>query len=149
MQKKKYPEPKKWFPKNPSKYSGDVNNIWYRSSYELKVFKWLDTNENVIEYSSEEIVIPYISPVDNRWHRYFIDVYARIRLTENIIKTYLIEIKPEAQTRPPQLKKNVTKSYINEVCTWGVNSAKFEAAKKYCKERGWEFKIITEKNLFG
>jgi hypothetical protein len=143
-----YPEPKKWFPKNPKKYKGDVHNIWVRSSWEQKVLEWFDINPNVLEYSSEEIVIPYISPIDNRPHRYFVDVYAKMKKINGKIEEYLIEIKPYHQTQQPKYKNRITKTYINEVCTWGVNSAKFEAAKKFCRQRGWIFKILTEQELF-
>ena len=142
-----YPEPKLWRPKNPEKYTGDPNNIWVRSSWELKVYKWMDSNQSVISWSSEEIVVPYLSPVDNRWHRYFPDVLAKIK-TRDKVQTYLIEIKPYNQTVEPKVKKRVTKAYINEVCTWGINSAKWKAAKEYCLDRKWEFKLLTEKDVF-
>lgn len=146
---RKYPQPKKWIPKNKNKYKGDPYNIISRSSWETKVFNWMDSNSSVLEWHSEELFIYYLSPVDSKYHRYFVDIYAKIKVDENTTKIYLIEIKPENQTKPPQLKKNISKSYINEVCTWGVNSAKWKAAREYCKDRGWEFKILTEKELFG
>lgn len=134
--------------KNPSKYKGDPHNIFYRSSWELRAFKWLDDNPHVIEWGSEEIVIPYVSPIDNRQHRYFPDLIVKVKDSKGTVQIYVIEIKPYAQTQEPKVKKNVTKTYINEVCTWGVNSAKWKAAKAYCEHRGWEFKLMTEKNLF-
>jgi hypothetical protein len=109
---------------------------------------WLDTAVNVLEWSSEEKIIPYISPVDNRHHRYFVDFFAKVRAKDGTIKAYLIEVKPFKQTQEPQKKKRVTKQYITEVTTWAVNQAKFKAATEYCKDRGWEFKILTEKDLF-
>lgn len=147
--KRKYPTPKKWYPKNPQKYRGDINNIWVRSSWELKVLKWLDQNENVLEYSSEEVVINYKSPIDGKYHRYFLDAYAKIKSSDGKISEYLIEIKPYKQTIEPEVKKRVTKSYINEVYTWGINSAKWKAAEEYCRDRKWTFKILTEKQIFG
>jgi hypothetical protein len=149
MQKRKYPDPKRWFPKNPHKYKGDVDNIWYRSSYELKYLKWLDTDPRVIEYNSEEIIVPYISPIDNRWHKYYIDFWAKMKDKNGNINTYLIEIKPYHQTKPPEVKKRITKAYINEVATWGVNDAKWNAARAYCRQRNWKFLILTEKELYG
>lgn len=145
---KGYPTPKRWYPKNPEKYMGDSENIWVRSSWERKVLAWLDTNPNVIGYCSEEIKIPYVSPVDSKYHTYYPDVLAKIKTSNSNVVTYLIEIKPYSQTIPPKVKKNITKSYINEVYTWGVNSAKFKAAEEYCKRKGWEFKILTEKEIF-
>jgi len=147
MAGKSYPKPKLWSPKNPQKYTGDSSNIWIRSSWELKVYKWMDLKSNVISWSSEEIAIPYLSPVDNRWHKYYPDVLARIDVGNKII-TFLVEIKPYNQTIEPKIKKRITKNYINEVCTWGVNSAKWKAAEEYCLDRKWKFKLLTEKDLF-
>lgn len=146
---KGYPKPKPWKPKNLKKYKGDFNNIWVRSSWETKVFKWLDSNENVLSWSSEEIVIPYLSPIDGKYHRYFVDAYAEIRSSDGKIVEYLIEIKPYNQTKEPEVKKRITKNYINEVYTWGINSSKWKAANQYCKDRGWTFKILTEREIFG
>lgn len=144
---KKYPKPKPWFPKNVEKYQGDVNNIWVRSSWERRVYNWMDTNPNVIAWNSEEISIPYLSPIDNRWHRYYPDVIAKIK-TKKKVQVYMIEVKPYNQTIEPTPKKKVTKNYINEVCTWGVNSAKWKAAKEYCLDRKWTFELLTEKDIF-
>lgn len=148
MKKKSYPDPKRWYPKNPKKYIGDADNIWYRSSWEKKVLIWLDNNPNVIEYSSEEVVIPYISPIDSKWHRYFVDFYAKVKNNQGQIVEYLIEVKPYAQTIEPQVKKRVTKGYINEVYNWGINSAKWKAAREYCRKRNLQFRIMTEKDIF-
>lgn len=134
--------------KNPKKYKGDPYNVVYRSSWELRAFKWLDDNPHVIEWGSEELVIEYISPIDNRRHRYFPDLIVKVKKFDGNIVTYVIEIKPYAQTIEPKPKKRVTKNYINEVCTWGINSAKWAAAKDYCRHRDWEFKLLTEKELF-
>lgn len=149
MATKRYPEPKLWYPKNPKKYKGDVNNIWVRSSWEKKILDWLDKNENVLEYSSEEVIVPYKSPVDGKYHRYFLDAYAKIKSSNGSVAEYLIEVKPYKQTIEPQVKKRITKAYINEVYTWGINSAKWEAAKEYCRKRNMKFVILTEKEIFG
>lgn len=145
--KKSYPQPKLWTPKNPDRYVGDHTNIWVRSSWELKVYKWMDSDSNVINWSSEEICIPYVSPIDNKWHKYYPDVLARIK-TKDGVQTYLVEIKPYSQTLEPTPKKRVTKNYVHEVYTWGINSAKWKAAKEYCLDRRWEFKLLTEKDIF-
>jgi hypothetical protein len=134
-------------PKNPNKYRGNVDNIFYRSSWEWRVFKWMDDNPGVIEWASEECVIPYKSPVDNKYHRYFPDIWAKILGVDGRTKTYLIEIKPEAQANEPKIKKRITKQYINEVCTYAVNQAKWKAAREFCLDRNWEFKVLTEKDL--
>ena len=108
---------------------------------------YLDSNSNVIEWSSEEIIIPYISPVDNKRHRYFPDFMVVVKGPNNTRKTMLLEVKPEAQTKEPKRRKRLTEQYINEVKTWGINQAKWRCAKEYCADRGWEFKLITEKEL--
>lgn len=134
-------------PKNPNKYRGNASNIVYRSSWELRVFKWMDDNPNILEWSSEEYVIPYKSPVDGKFHRYFPDIWAKIFGADGRTKTYLIEIKPHSQSIEPKVKKRITKQYINEVCTYAINQAKWKAAREYCLDRKWEFKVLTEKDL--
>lgn len=134
-------------PKNPKKYHGDPTNIIYRSLWERRVMVWLDDNPNVVEWGSEEVVVPYRSPEDNRIHRYFPDFIVKSRTPEGRIKTTLIEVKPKHQTKEPVKKKKITKQYITEVLTWGKNQAKWKAAMEYCEERGWEFKILTEEHL--
>jgi hypothetical protein len=137
----------KFTPKNPKKYKGDPTNIIFRSLWELKVFKWLDENSNILEWSSEEIAIPYISPVDNRYHRYFPDILMKSKMKDGSVKTLMLEIKPYNQTQEPEVKKRKTKRYITEVVTWAVNDAKWKAAREYCADRNWEFKLVTENEL--
>ena len=134
-------------PKNPKKYVGDHTNIVYRSSWECKVMTWLDTNPSIISWASEELIIPYISPVDNRYHRYFPDFLVKVQGKDGVTRTMIIEIKPRRQTKEPVKKKRVTKQYINEVTTWGVNQAKWKAAEEYALDRGWQFKVLTEDDL--
>jgi len=134
-------------PINPLKYAGDHTNIVMRSSWETKFAIWCDKNPSVVKWSSEETIVPYISPVDNRAHRYFIDFKIQVCTNEGKLKTYLVEIKPDTQTRPPQAPARKTKAYIQEVMTWGVNDAKWKAATTYAKDRGWEFIILTENHL--
>lgn len=133
-------------PKNPSKYKGDPSNIIYRSSWELRVMKYLDENSSVLWWASEELFIPYLSPVDNRPHRYFPDFIVRALNKDKKEVTMVIEVKPEKQTKPPAQKRK-TRQYLNEVVTYAVNEAKWKAANLFCKEHGWEFKILTEKDL--
>lgn len=133
--------------KNRNKYKGNPNNIVYRSGWELKFMKFCDMNENIIRWSSEEIVIPYKSPIDGRWHRYFTDFYVRVRTKTNEIEEWVVEVKPKQQTKPPSVQKRKTKKYINEVMRWGINEAKWEAADEYCKRKGMKFIILTEKEL--
>lgn len=134
-------------PKNPQKYAGDVTNIIYRSSWELKLLMHLDGHPDVLEYSSEEVVIPYRSPIDNKVHRYFVDFFVKKKNRDGKIESCLIEVKPKKQTVAPKVQNKATKRYITEVQTWGVNSAKWAAAREYCKDRGWNFYIFTEDHL--
>lgn len=136
-------------PNNPKKYRGDPTNIVYRSGWEKKVMEWLDDNINVVSWNSEEIIIPYISPVDNRPHRYFVDFYVEAIGRDGETKKMLLEVKPQAQTQEPKSQQRMTKRYITEVMTYGVNQAKWNAAQDYCRKKGWEFKLITERELFG
>ena len=137
----------KYIVRNKKKYMGDHNNVVYRSSWELKFLAWCDNNPSVVEFSSEEIVIPYKSPVDGKYHRYFVDCFVKVKDKDGNIKSYLIEIKPKKQTKEPVIQRRVTKRYITEVTTWGVNQAKWKAATEYCLDRGWDFKLITEDHL--
>jgi hypothetical protein len=134
-------------PINRKKYLGNVRNIYYRSSYEIKFMKWLDKNDHVKGWLSEEVVIPYMSPLDRRAHRYFPDFYVEIYNKDGKLEKWIVEIKPSSQTTPPKSRKRKTKKFIQEVATWGVNEAKWEAAEAFCKKRGMKFEIITEKDL--
>lgn len=134
--------------KNKAKYKGDVNNVIYRSSWELKYMFQLDNDENVLEWSSEEVIIPYVT-ADNKVHRYFTDFKVKRKSGEQII-TEIIEIKPYKETIPPVLTEGKkTKTKIREVLTWDVNQRKWAAARKYCEKMGWRFVIVTEKNIPG
>jgi len=133
--------------KNPAKYRGDHTNIVYRSRWELVLMMQLDKHPDVLSWSSEEVIIPYRSPIDNRYHRYFPDFLVKKRNKDGKIETVLIEVKPKAQTMPPKKQKQKSKRYITEVQTWGVNEAKWNAAEEYCKDRKWSFMIMTEDEL--
>lgn len=140
-------------PKNPHKYMGDPTNIIYRSGWEFKLMRYLDVHPDVVQWGSEELVIPYRSPIDGRLHRYFPDFIVKQINKEGKKETILIEVKPKAQTVPPDIsKKNtatgrVSRKFLNEVKTWGVNSAKWKAAEEFCKDRGWKFQIMHEDHL--
>ena len=137
----------KYRPENPDKYVGDPTKIVCRSTWERKMCKYMDKNKNVLRWASEEIAIPYISPVDNKPHRYYVDFIVEVRQKDGTKKIKLIEVKPKKQCSPPKKQTRKTKRYITEVKTWGVNSAKWKAATEYAENRGWEFQILTEKEL--
>jgi len=135
-------------PSYPKKYKGDPNNIVCRSTWERKFCRYCDLNENIISWASEEFFIPYVSPLDNKVHRYFPDYLIKVREQNGETKTYLIEVKPKKQTKPPVKKSRATKSFIYETKTYAVNQAKWKAAKEWCDDRKIEFKIITEDELY-
>lgn len=132
----------KFTPKNPFKYKGDVTNIIYRSSWELQVLKWCDTSSEVVEYGSEEVVIPYFYEVDKKYHRYFMDF--KIKFKDG--RVLLVEIKPEKNIYPPKQQRK-TKQYLNEAMAYIKNQNKWKAAQEYAEDRGWEFEIWTEVQL--
>jgi hypothetical protein len=138
---------RKFSPNNPQKYSGDPSNIIMRSSWETRFANWCDVNPSVVKWKSEETVIPYKCGTDNRIHRYYVDFYIQIKDKEGKIKTYLVEIKPSKQTVPPVFPGKRTKRYLEESFAYIKNQSKWQAAKLYAKERGWEFIIITEHEL--
>lgn len=131
----------------PEKYTGDHTNIIMRSSWETHFALWCDKNPSIIKWSSEETIIPYRCPTDNRIHRYFVDFKVQVRDKNGNIKTYLIEVKPDKQTRPPEFPGRRTKRYLLESMTYMKNQAKWESAINFAKDRGWEFKILTEHEL--
>jgi hypothetical protein len=137
----------KFRPSNYQKYKGDPTNIIYRSLWELKFMNWCDKNENILEWGSEEFWIPYVSPIDNRVHRYFPDFYLKVKEQNGSIKKYVIEVKPLKQTVEPQPSKRKTKKYLYEAMEYAKNQAKWKAAREFCEDRRYEFKIITEKEL--
>ena len=137
----------KYQPAFPKKYRGDPTNIVYRSLWERTFMKYCDTNENILEWFSEEIAVPYRSPIDNKIHRYFPDFYIKVKESNGSIKKYIIEIKPKKQTVEPIPQKRKTKGYIYEVYEYAKNQAKWKAAEEWCADRGYEFKVLTEDDL--
>ena len=140
---------KKWrqgifTPKNQDKFIG--SKAVYRSGLELKFFRFCDDNPNVLEWGSENIIVPYISPLDNRAHRYYVDNYIAIKEGTQVVK-YLVEIKPSKQTKPPTTKYRKRQHLIYEQKQYVINKAKWKAAKEFCKKKGLTFIILTEKEL--
>ena len=133
-------------PQNPEKYIGDINQIVFRSSWELRSFKWADTTDSIIEWSSEPFAIKYFDYSTKKTRRYFPDLYLKIKTKEGI-KQFLVEIKPEKQTKPPKQGKKKTKTYIQEALTYEKNVSKWSQAEKFCNDNGLIFKVISEKDL--
>lgn len=133
---------KTWYkPANIKKYIGNPNNIVCRSLWERNVCKFLDENESIVKWSSEEIAIPYTHPLDSKIHNYYPDFMVQFK-NNGGLQTWIIEIKPKKQTL---LRENATK---NEKIIWSVNTAKWTAAKNYCEKNNITFKILTEQELF-
>lgn len=128
--------------KNPAKYEGDFKNVVYRSHWEMQVFRWCDSNDQVLKWSSEEIVVPYWYPLDKKYHRYFVDV--KFTTKEG---TFLVEIKPKSQTVPPKKPSRQTKRYLEEARTYVKNQCKWKAADEFAKDKGWQFVIWTEDTI--
>jgi hypothetical protein len=137
----------KFTPRDPKKYMGNPTNIIYRSSWELRVMNYFDRNPNILQWASEEFSIPYISPIDGRRHRYYPDFMIKSREKDGRISTRVIEVKPKKQCQPPKKRSKITKAYLSEVKAWGINSAKWTAAKEFCADRKWDFVILTEQEL--
>lgn len=139
----------KYIPRHPEKYIGDVNDIIYRSSWEYKFCMYCDFNPGIIKWSSEEIIIPYIFM--DKTHRYFPDFYIEVKQSDNTIKKFIIEIKPQKDTKftPP---KTITVKNSNKVAEQAMvvskNYSKWLACNEFCKKNNIEFKVITEKELF-
>lgn len=135
-------------PKNPKKYVGDSTQIIYRSGLELRYFKWIDINSNITEWGSEEIVIPYRTPFDTRMHRYFPDLYIKLKDKHGKEKKYIIELKPKSQTKPPAKPKSKKSArYLREATTYVVNQAKWKHAEAMCKKNGMQFLVLTEEDI--
>jgi hypothetical protein len=133
-------------PQNPKKYNGNAENIIYRSSWELRCMKWFDDHPDIIWWSSEELAIPYMSPVDGKRHRYFPDFIIKVQRKDGTVMTHVIEVKPFAQTQRPVQKKK-TKRFLQEAATYAINQMKWKAADEFCHTHGWKFQILTEKEL--
>ena len=138
----------KYIPINPKKYVGNSSQIIYRSLWESKLMVYCDRNDNIIEWGSEEVIVPYRSPWDGKMHRYFPDFYMKVKQTNGTHKKFIIEVKPKAQCKEPnKTPKRKTRKWYKEVQTWGINQAKWKSATDYCENRGMEFKILNEAHL--
>lgn len=133
-------------PINPAKYRGDVDNIVFRSGLECNYFRYFDLNKNVLEWSSEEVQVPYIG-LDGKTHRYFVDVWVKVKTKKNEIKQLICEIKPESFLKEPKPQQRMTKKWKNRYAEYLTNMAKFEAAKKFAEKTGMKFIILTEKDI--
>jgi hypothetical protein len=130
--------------RNRDKYKGKSPFPEYKSLWERKMLRFCDYNPAILEWGYESVIIPYISPLDGRQHRYFVDIWLKWKKLNGTIETCLIEIKPKKQTVPPKTPKRRTKRYLAEVMTYEINQAKWSAAETYAKQMGWRFLVFTE-----
>ena len=137
----------KFVPKHPDKYLGNINDIVYRSLLERRFMVYCDEHPKVLRWNSEGIIVKYLSPVDQKVHRYFVDFIVQVESRDGNKKTILIEVKPYSQCFPPKTPKKQNRRYITECATYAVNQAKWDAAKALCAKEGWEWKVLTEKEL--
>ena len=138
----------RYFPTNPKKYRGNPNQIIYRSLWERKVMVYCDKNDAIIEWGSEEVIVPYLSPMDGKIHRYFPDFYMKVRQVDGSTKKFIIEVKPKSQCKQPvKNPKRRTTKWFNEVKTFAINQAKWKSAREFCEDKGMEFKIFTEDHI--
>jgi len=135
-----------FIPTHPEKYVGDKDKIYYRSSWELHFFKFLDGNPNVLKWASENVVVHYVKPTDGQVHRYIVDIWMQHQNKHGDISTDLVEIKPLSQSVTSKSKNH--KRRLIENIQVAINHAKWDAAKKYAAKRGWNFKIVTENSIF-
>ena len=141
-------------PKNPKKCTNvrRGQQIFARSSWETRMFNWLDLNENVLEWGSEIVKVPYIFDVDQKLHNYIPDILCRIKENDNKIQVYLLEIKPQKQTQPPKVPRNKTKKAVKNYAyakqQYIQNQNKWKYAKSFCEGKKWKFRLVTEQNLF-
>ena len=134
-------------PKNYKKYKGDPTKVFYRSLWERRFMVYCDNNPNILEWGSEEIIIPYKSPLDKKVHRYFPDFFVKYKNSSGKIIREIIEVKPKRHLSQPKEPKRKTKRYLGEVNTYIINPAKFKAAEEFCKDRKLGFRILTEEHL--
>ena len=133
-------------PEHNNKYRGSTP-IFYRSGLELRFMRWCDRNDNVVSWGSESVVIPYISPLDGKPHKYFIDFILALKTPTGVAK-YIVELKPHKQTFPPgPAGKKKPSTIFHEQVEWAKNSQKWLSAKAWAEKNNIKFMILTEKDL--
>ena len=133
----------RFIPKNPQKYVGkSVNRIMFRSSWEVAFMKWLDTNDAVLRWGSEELAIPYVHPFDGRVHRYYPDMVIMYVDASGQVKKEIIEIKPYKESvETPRMSDRDRQALA-------INQAKWKFATEWAERNGAVFRVLTEKTLF-
>lgn len=132
----------KFIPRNPQKYAGNPNNIMFRSTWELSVMKFFDSSTSVIKWASEEVKIPYVSPLDGLVHNYYPDFIVIYTDKAGALQKDLVEVKPASQSLAERAKSDRDKAALL------VNLAKWKFAEQWAKQRGMNFRVITEHSIF-
>lgn len=132
----------RFIPKNPQKYLGNPERILGRSSWEFRLFKWLDSTPAVLQWASEEFSVPYLSPLDNKVHQYFPDALVIYKDKYGNLRKEIVEVKPYKET---VLTPRATE---RDKYALMVNQAKWKAAARFAEQQGMTFRVITEKALF-
>jgi hypothetical protein len=132
-----------------NKYIGNTNEIIFRSGWEKKFMEFCETHPQILNWSSERTQIPYISPLDGKYHTYFVDFWIKIITIDNQYVNYLVEVKPDKKLdkpkQPAKQTRKSTQNYQDALNEWFVNKAKFETASRWCDSKGWKFAVITDK----
>jgi len=127
--------------KNPAKYVGK-GTPRYRSGWELSFMIFLDNNDNVMQWASESIQIPYRNPVTGKQSIYVPDFLITYRTRQNTLIAEVIEIKPKKQSIIESKMNNRDRMVV------AINYAKWDAASKWCSRNGLKFRVITEEDMF-
>jgi hypothetical protein len=147
----RYPEPFLFSPINKSKYVGDVTKIVIRSQLEMRFAMWCDRTPAIKQWASEELVVPYKSPIDNKIHRYFVDFWMVTQNERGEHEKWWVEIKPKVETMPPAMPKKMTekgrRNLQEATMTYYVNQAKWQSATSYAQKHAARFIVITDEDL--
>lgn len=136
-------------PVNPSKYVGNAKNIIFRSAWERTFMEWCDRRNEVLQWASEELHIPYFFPPDGKWHRYYPDFLLKVQTGDDKREVWVVEIKPAKQVAPPPQRKSAPRGrQLKEAIEYAKNQSKWKAAKAYCDAKGWKFVVLTERDLY-
>jgi hypothetical protein len=128
--------PVRKIPKNHRSVTGFVasgvnaNQAAFESTLERDFMLLVDFDSEVISYEEQPVRIDYLS-ADGKAHHY----------TPDILVTY--RQIPNSTTLKPSLLAEI-KHRRDLFGHWQELKPKFRAARRYAKERGWNFKIITE-----
>ena len=128
--------------KNPHKYVGKGKPM-YRSGWELTFMIFCDTNDKILKWASESIVIPYLHPFKGKRTNYIPDFFIVYQDKFGKTNAELIEIKPKAQSIITEKVQNARQQAVV-----AINHAKWHSAKAFCKAQGMKFRVVTEDDLF-